>query len=104
MARGMDMQSIMRQAQKMQADVARVQEELKETMVEGVAGGGAVKVTASCANQICGITISPDAVDPEDVEMLEDMIMAAINDAMSKAGEIANSRMGAVTNGLKLPF
>ncbi len=104
MARGMDMQSIMRQAQKMQADVARVQEELKETMVEGVAGGGAVKVKASCANQICGIRISPEAVDPEDVEMLEDMIMAAINDAMSKAGEIANSRMGAVTNGLKLPF
>lgn len=104
MARGMDMQSIMRQAQKMQADVARVQEELRETEVEGVAGGGAVKVTVTCANEVRAISISPEAVDPEDVEMLEDMILAAINDAMSKAAEIGNSRMGAVTKGIKMPF
>lgn len=104
MARGMDMQAIMRQAQKMQADVARMQEELKETEVEGVAGGGAVKVTVTCANEVRAIKISPDAVDPDDVEMLEDMILAAINDAMGKAAEISNSRMGAVTKGIKMPF
>lgn len=102
--RGMDMQSLMRQAQKMQADVAKMQEELKETEVEGVAGGGAVKVTVTCANEVRGIKISPEAVDPEDVEMLEDMIMAAINDAMGKAAEISNSRMGSVTKGIKMPF
>ncbi len=102
--RGMDMQSLMRQAQKMQADVAKMQEELKETEVEGVAGGGAVKVTVTCANEVRGIKISPEAVDPEDVEMLEDMILAAINDAMGKAAEISNSRMGSVTKGIKMPF
>lgn len=104
MARGMDMQALMRQAQKMQSDMARVQEELQETMVEGVAGGGVVKVTASAAGGIRSITISPEVVDPDDVEMLQDLILAAINDANAKAQEISNSRMGAVTGGLKLPF
>ncbi len=104
MARGMDMQALMRQAQKMQSDMARAQEELKETVVEGVAGGGMVKVKANCANDILGIEIDPEVVDPEDVEMLQDLILAAINDAMAKAGEIAGNRMGAVTGGMKLPF
>ena len=65
----MDMQAIMRQAQKMQNDMNRVQEELRQTEVEGAAGGGVVKVKATCANEICGIEISPEVVDPEDVEM-----------------------------------
>ncbi len=104
MARGMDMQALMRQAQKMQNDMARAQEELKETVVEGVAGGGMVKVKANCVNDILGIEIDPEVVDPEDVEMLQDLILAAINDAMAKAGEIAGNRMGAVTGGMKLPF
>lgn len=93
MARGMDMQALMRQAQKMQSDMARAQEELKETVVEGVAGGGMVKVKANCANDILGIEINPEVVDPEDVEMLQDLILAAINDAMAKAGEIAGNRI-----------
>ena len=100
----MDMQAIMRQAQKMQNDMNRVQEELRQTEVEGAAGGGVVKVKATCANEICGIEISPEGVDPEDVEMLQDLILAAINDAMSKASEIAGERMGSVTGGLKMPF
>ena len=100
----MDMQAIMRQAQKMQNDMTRVQEELRQTEVEGAAGGGVVKVKATCANEICGIEISPEVIDPDDVEMLQDLILAAINDAMSKASEIAGERMGAVTGGLKMPF
>lgn len=104
MAKGMDMQALMRQAQKMQSDMARVQEELQSTIVEGAAGGGVVKVSASAAGAITGITISPEVVDPNDVEMLQDLILAAINDAVAKGQEISNSRMGAVTGGIKLPF
>ncbi len=104
MARGMDMQAIMRQAQKMQNDMAKVQDELKVTEVEGAAGGGVVKAKVTCANEIIGIEISPEVEDPEDVEMLQDLILAAINDAMGKAAEIANERMGKVTGGMKLPF
>lgn len=100
----MDMQAIMRQAQKMQLDMQRAQEELAETTVEGAAGGGVVKVTVTCANEIKGIEISPEVVDPEDVEMLQDLILAAINDAMGKASEIAGDRMNRVTGGLKMPF
>lgn len=100
----MDMQAIMRQAQKMQSDMTRVQEELRQTEVEGVASGGLVKVKATCANEITGLEISPEVVDPEDVEMLQDLILVAINDAMGKAAEIAEKRMNAVTGGMKLPF
>lgn len=100
----MDMHALMRQAQKMQSDMARAQEELANTTVEGVAGGGMVKVTASAAGAVIGIEINPEVVDPEDVEMLQDLILAAINDAGAKAQEISNSRMSAVTGGLKLPF
>lgn len=101
---GMNMQALMRQAQKMQSDMERAQAELANTMVEGVAGGGMVKVTASATGAISAIEINPEVVDPEDVEMLQDLILVAINDAVTKGQEIANSRMGAVTNGLKLPF
>lgn len=104
MARGMDMQALMRQAQKMQNDMARIQDELKETEVEGAAGGGVVKAKVTCANEVVAIEISPEVVDPEDVEMLQDLVLAAINDAMGKAAEVANERMGKVTGGMKLPF
>lgn len=100
----MDMQALMRQAQKMQSDMERAQSELASTMVEGVAGGGMVKVTASATGAITAIAIEPEVVDPDDVEMLQDLILAAINDAVAKAQEISNSRMSAVTGGLKLPF
>lgn len=101
---GMNMQALMRQAQKMQSDMEKAQAELANTMVEGVAGGGMVKVTASAVGAISAIEINPEVVDPEDVEMLQDLILAAINDAVAKGQAISNSRMGAVTNGLKLPF
>ena len=92
----MDMQKLMRQAQKMQNEMNKAQEKLKEMEVEGAAGGGMVKVTA--------ITIDPEVVDPNDVEMLQDLILAAINDAMTKANELANSEMGKITGGMKMPF
>lgn len=101
---GMNMQALMRQAQKMQSDMERAQAELANTMVEGVASGGMVKVTASATGAISAIEINPEVVDPEDVEMLQDLILVAINDAVAKAQEISNSRMGALTSGLKLPF
>lgn len=100
----MDMQAIMRQAQKMQNDMTKAQEELSKTEVEGAAGGGVVKAKVTCANEVIGLEISPEVVDPEDVEMLQDLILAAINDAMSKAAEITNERMNKVTSGMKLPF
>ncbi len=100
----MDMQAIMRQAQKMQNDMTKAQEELSKTEVEGAAGGGVVKAKVTCANEVIGLEISPEVVDPEDVEMLQDLILAAINDAMSKAADITNERMNKVTGGMKLPF
>lgn len=101
---GMNMQALMRQAQKMQSDMEKAQAELANTMVEGVAGGGMVKVEATATGTIKGINIDPEVVDPEDVEMLQDLILAAINDAAAKAQAVSSSRMGAVTGGLKLPF
>ncbi|MGI5824731.1 MAG: YbaB/EbfC family nucleoid-associated protein [Bacillota bacterium] len=100
----MDMQKLMRQAQKMQNEMNRAQEKLKDMEVEGVAGGGVVKVTATGGQQIKAVEIDPEVVDPNDVEMLQDLILAAINDAMNKAGELANSEMGKITGGMKMPF
>lgn len=100
----MDMQKLMKQAQKMQREMNKAQEKLQEMEVEGVAGGGVVKVTATGGNVIKAIEIAPEVVDPEDVEMLQDLILAAINDAMNKASELANTEMGRITGGMKMPF
>ena len=100
----MDMQKLMRQAQKMQNEMNKAQEKLKEMEVEGAAGGGVVKVTATGGQKVTAITIDPEVVDPNDVEMLQDLILAAINDAMNKANELANSEMGKITGGMKMPF
>lgn len=100
----MDMQKLMKQAQKMQQQVNQAQAKLQETEVEGVAGGGVVKVTATGGNTIKAIEIAPEVVDPEEIEMLQDLILAAINDAMNKANELANSEMGKITGGMKMPF
>lgn len=100
----MDMQKLMKQAQKMQNDMAKAQEKLKEMKVEGVAGGGMVKVVATGGNEIVDIQINPEVVDPEDVEMLQDLILAAINEAMKNASELASSEMSKVTGGIKMPF
>ena len=82
---GFNMQKLMKQAQKMQQDMARVQEELSNTEVEGVSGGGMVRVTANGNSEILSISIDPEIIDPEDAEMLEDMVLAAVKDALAAA-------------------
>ncbi|MBO5910165.1 MAG: YbaB/EbfC family nucleoid-associated protein [Clostridia bacterium] len=89
-----NMQNLMRQAQKMQDDMMRAQEELASAQVEGVSGGGMVTVTMSGKKEILGIKLKREAVDPDDVEMLEDLIVAAINDASSKAQQLSDEKMG----------
>lgn len=96
----MKMNNIMKQAQKMQAQMMKIQEELAKEVVEGNAGGGMVTVTANGQGDIKAVKIDPEVVDPQDTEMLEDLILAAINDAIRKSRELANSRMGNVAGGL----
>lgn len=88
------------QAQEM---LAKAQAELAASTVEGSSGGGAVRITMSGEQKIVGITLSPDVVDPEDVEMLQDLIMAAISDASERAGELQQQSFGSITGGLGLP-
>jgi DNA-binding YbaB/EbfC family protein len=97
---GMNQQKLMKQMQKMQDDMARVQDELTRETVSASAGGGAVTATVTGALEVVSVEISPDAVDPEDIEMLQDVIVAAINEALRAAQELANQRLGAVTGGL----
>ncbi len=99
----MDMRQMMKQAQKMQMQMAKAQEELKTVEVQGSAGGGMVTVSALADGTFTGVTISPVVVDPEDVELLQDMVLAAINDALAKAAEESNARMSAVTGNMKIP-
>ena len=97
---GMGMGNLMKQAKKMQDDMAKVQSDLEEKTVEASAGGGIVTVVATGKKDIKSIEIKPEAVDPDDVEMLQDLILAAVNEALRKADELANSEMGKVTGGL----
>ena len=94
---------MIKQVQKMQADMAKIQEDLANEMVEASAGGGMVTVQVTGAIEIRSIKIDPAAVDPQDVEMLEDMIMAATNEALRSAQELANKKLGGVTAGLNIP-
>jgi nucleoid-associated protein EbfC len=96
MPQGPNMNQLLKQAQQMQAEMAKAQEQLKSETVEASAGGGMVKVTMTGDMQLRGIEISPDAVDPEDVEMLQDMVSAAVNEALRSAQELAASRMGGI--------
>ena len=100
---GVNMQKLMKQAQKMQADMARMQEELKKMQTEGVAGGGMVKAVVTGANELISVEINPEVVDPEDVEMLQDLVVAAVNDAMRNAAEMANREMSKITGGMNIP-
>jgi len=97
------MGNIMKQAQQFQSKMAKLQEELGERTVEATAGGGMVAVTASGKQEIVAIRIEPEVVDPEDVEMLQDLIQAAVNDALNRAKEMVNEEMGKLTSGLNLP-
>ena len=89
-----NMQQIFQQAQKMQQDLARAQQELAATEVEGQAGGGLVKATVTGSGELRGLVIDPKAVDPEDVELLEDLVLAAIHDAVNQAREVTEEAMG----------
>jgi nucleoid-associated protein EbfC len=98
-----DMNQMMRQVQQMQAEMMKAQEQLKHEIVEASAGGGMVTVKMTGELELREITIDPGAVDPEDVELLQDMVQAAVNEAIRSAQELAASKMGAVTGGLGGP-
>jgi len=95
--------NIIRQAQQMQAKLIKAQEDLGKATVEASSGGGVVKAVVSGQQKLQSIKISPEAVDPDDIEMLEDLIMAAVNEGMEKAKELAASQIGAITGGLNIP-
>lgn len=99
---GMNMQNMMKQAQQMQMRMQQMQAELEEREVEASAGGGVVKVVATGQKLIKSIEIQEAAVDPDDVEMLQDLIIAAVNEALNKADEMAQSEMGKITGGMNL--
>lgn len=93
---------LMRQAQKLQNQMAKLQEDLALRTVEGTAGGGMITVVANGKQEITSVKIDREVVDPQDVEMLQDLVMAAVNDALKKAQEMASSEMGKLTGGLSL--
>ena len=95
--------NMMRQAQQLQARLAKAQEEIEAQRVEASAGGGAVKAVATGKQTIESIVIDPGAVDPDDVELLQDMILAAVNEALGKSQTMASEKLGALTGGLKIP-
>jgi DNA-binding YbaB/EbfC family protein len=95
-----NMGQIMKEAQKMQERMAAIQEELEQTTVEGTSGGGMVSVTTNGKQEVLKIRIDPQVVDKAEVEMLEDLVLAAVNDAHQKAAELARQKMGSVTGGL----
>ncbi len=100
---GGNMQGMIRQAQKMQEEMLKAQEELGEKTCEASVGGGAVSVVVSGKKELVSVKIAPEAVDPEDVEMLQDLIVSAVNEAMRKADEMAASSMSRVTGGMNIP-
>jgi nucleoid-associated protein EbfC len=99
----MDLNKMMQQVQQMQAEMAKAQEELANETVEASAGGGMVTVVANGAGEIKGIKIAPEAIDPDDPELLADMILAAVNEAIRSANNLAQSRLGGLAGGFGLP-
>lgn len=98
-----NMQSMLRQAQKMQDDMARTQAELEQREYTATAGGNAVSATVDGKHQLKSLVIQPEVIDPEDAEMLADLVMAAVNEAQRKADEDAQETMGKITGGMNLP-
>ncbi|MUG48136.1 YbaB/EbfC family nucleoid-associated protein [Paenibacillus woosongensis] len=98
-----NMNQMMKQVKKMQEQMLKAQEELGSKTVEGSAGGGVVTVEVSGHKKVLSINIKPEAVDPDDVEMLQDLVLTAVNDALGKADELANNDMGKFTGGMKIP-
>jgi len=99
----MNMGKMMKQVKQMQKKVEKIQDELAEEEVEGTAGGGVVRVKANGKQEILDISIDPEVVDADDVEMLEDLILAAVNDAVNNAQELANEQMNDITGGMNIP-
>lgn len=98
-----NMNQMMKQVKKMQEQMLKAQEELGGKTVEGTSGGGVVTVEVNGHKKVLSIQIKPEAVDPDDVEMLQDLVLTAVNDALTKAEELANSDMGKFTGGMKIP-
>lgn len=94
---------MMAQLRKMQQEMARVQEELANTIVDGTAGGGVVTVSVNGDFKVQKVALKPEAVDPEDIETLEDLLVVALNDALGKVQELSSSKMGRLTGGMKIP-
>jgi nucleoid-associated protein EbfC len=99
----MNQAHLLAQVKRMQAEMAAAQEELANTVVSGSAGGGSVIVEATCDQRVKKVKISAEAVDPQDVETLEDLVVAAVNDALAKSLEASQKRMASVTGGLNIP-
>ncbi len=97
------MGQMLREAQKLQARMIQLQEELAARTVEGTAGGGMVRAVANGRQEILALRIEPEVVDPQDVEMLQDLVLAAVNDALGRAREMAAAEMGKLTGGVSLP-
>ena len=97
------MGNMMKQAQQLQAKMLRLQEELAQKTVEASAGGGMVKVVANGRQQIISVEIEKEVVDPEDVDMLQDLVQAAVNDALTKSQDMVQAEMGKLTGGLNIP-
>ena len=99
----MGMGNLQRMAQQMQQEMLRIQGELETLTVDGSAGGGVVKATVTGKQAVVSVTIDPSAVDPEDVEMLQDLVVSAVNEALRSSQDLAAQKMQAVTGGLKIP-
>jgi len=100
---GMNMQQMMKQAQKMQRQMEEMQADMANKSLEVSAGGGAIKVTINGEKQITDLVISPDVVDPEDVEMLQDLVISAVNEAIRQMDESTSAQMSKITGGMNLP-
>ncbi|WP_414635158.1 YbaB/EbfC family nucleoid-associated protein [Bacillus sp. NTK071] len=103
MGGGGNMNNMMKQMQKMQKDMAKAQEELKDKIVEGSAGGGMVLVKANGHKEILEVIVKEEVVDPDDIDMLQDLVLAATNDALRNVDELVNKDMGKFTQGLNMP-
>ena len=99
----MGMGNLQRMAQQMQQEMQRIEAELRDAQIDGSAGGGVVKAVVTGKQELVSIAIDPSAVDPSDVEMLEDLIVAAVNDALAASRRLAEEKMAAVTGGLRIP-
>ncbi|WP_425388521.1 YbaB/EbfC family nucleoid-associated protein [Domibacillus robiginosus] len=99
-----NMQNMMKQMQKMQKQMQEAQEQLAEKQFEGTAGGGMVKISMSGQKQVIDVQIKEEVVDPDDIDMLQDLVLAAVNDALKKVDDETNQTMGQFTKGMNLPF